>query len=153
MRRMIFLLPFLFISSGCSLGSNSLAGTVTSPRNEIRTYPSGEKSEMDYATGSYTVWYKNGRMMFRASNWNGNAATTNATWQPRGNRIRRQTLWGHKTDRIFDYGLSEGRTILWGAYDRYEGWYEDGKRQYLYDVKGRTYTEWNREGAVADSNP
>jgi hypothetical protein len=90
--------------------------------------------------------------MFRASKWNGNAAVM-LSWQSRENRIPRKQQGGHRSQYIFDYGFMEGQTVLWGAHDPYEGRYEDGKKHYLYDVKGRTYYEWNRNGIVTSRNP
>jgi hypothetical protein len=52
---------------------------------------------------------------------------------------------------VFDYGFSPGKIIRWGSYNLYEGWYESGRRIYLYDFAGSAYMEWNSEGKVIET--
>jgi len=141
----------LITLGGCSLLYEKGSETPTS---EIKILSTGEKTEYNFILNVYTVWYKNGKMMFRATGWNGSNGFP-MRWAPtKNNALVVNTFTIDKrilvTDRgyIFDYGLKDGKKIQWGAWDKYEGWFEDGKEKYVYSYRTRKVIEWDNTGKI-----
>jgi hypothetical protein len=145
MRLALLAFVLLTVAAGCSLFN---AGDTEAPTKEVKVFSSGERAEYDLMINSYTVWYKSGQVMFRATGWNGSRGFP-MRWAP-------TTLgmmdWRIQTDKkgiiFFNYGLKGGKEIRWGAFDKYEGWFENGNKKYDYSYRTRKFTEWDINGNI-----
>jgi hypothetical protein len=143
----------VIMAAGCAMNSQVPDIRLSDePGVVVQHFPDGHTGIYDYATGDYTVSFPNGAPMFRASGLNGREIIPVTPWVPaRGIEARKHFWYLPGFGWVFDYGLPEGTTIRWGGYDLYEGWYETGRRMYVYDFRGRTYVEWNRDGKVIET--
>jgi hypothetical protein len=144
MRQVVLAFLILSVAAGCSL---LYEGQSVAPRNEVKVFPTGERAEYDILLEAYTVWFKNGNLMFRATGWNGSGGFP-MRWAPKFREVTDRRIIQTDKGYIFDYGLKGGKIIPWGAWDKYEGWFEDGKKKYEYSYRTRKYIEWDNTGKV-----
>jgi hypothetical protein len=146
-----FLSVLLAALAGCAPPPRPAVQRTNAPDVDVIAYPGGFKSVYEYSDGSFTVYFPNKKVMFRASGWNGREVEPVITWLPlRGIEARKHFWYLREYGWVFDYGLPEGKTIKWGSYNLYEGWYESGAKMYRYDFPRRSYTEWGGDGKVIE---
>lgn len=122
------------------------------------------KTVYDRNTGDFIEWYDNGQVRFMASE----LRTSNkpVAWNPRNlgsDRVVQVDLLRvtqeiflynddfeflvnrNKSIRFHAHGL---KVIPWGKYNKYRGWYRDGRKMYDYDHDARTFVEWDDFGTI-----
>lgn len=137
---------------GCASSRVPAIRISDEPGTQVQRFPGGETARYEYADGSYSVYYPSGRMMFRASGWNGREIEPLVSWLPfRGVQSVKHFWFLQGYGWVFDYGFPPGKIIRWGSHNLYEGWYESGRRMYFYDFAGNSYMEWNSGGKLIET--
>lgn len=144
MRPVIIAVVLLAFAAGCSI---LYEGGKEAPTKEVKVFSTGERAEYDIILNAYAVWYKNGQVMFRATGWNGSRGYP-VRWAPTTIGVVDRRIQPDREGPLFNYGLTDGKKIRWGAYDKYEGWFEDGKKRYEYSYRSRKFIEWDNQGNV-----
>ena len=117
MRALLIVVLLSVLTGGCSL----LYEKGEAPTKEVKVFNTGEKAEYDLIIDTYTVWYKNGNVMFRATGWNGSNGFP-MRWAPTFREVIDKRILETDKGYIFDFGFKGGKKIQWGAWDKYEGW-------------------------------
>ena len=144
MKQVVLTIVLLAAVAGCSI---LYEGGKEAQTKEVKVFSTGERAEYDTVLNAYTVWYKNGQVMFRATGWNGSQGYP-MRWAPRFREVLDRRILPTSEGYIFDYGLKGGKKIQWGAWDKYEGWFEDGKKKYEYTYRTRKFIEWDNMGNI-----
>ena len=115
----------------------------------------------DRNTRTFIEWFENGRVSFMANEYRGLKPTI---WNPRhlgskrivrSNTNREIFVYNQKIDSLINRPETflrfndHGTTIIeWGDYNKYRGWYHDGRKMYDYDHDSRYFVEWDDFGMV-----
>ncbi len=108
----------------------------------------------DIATGSFTRWYDNGCPEIILSQRG--KADLNNFWIPGSGRVfgedndHRMLFDTTKYDRDhanYYFRINEYNELaLWGSYNTYEAWHENGNRKYYYNFNDQSYADENAYG-------
>lgn len=145
------LITVIFLVTGCALFRIGENESIDSGK-KIEKYADGtKKSETNPVKGTYTEWYDNGQIRFRASKWVGERELS---WLPEGKngRIVERIILapGLLASYAFIYDEQHQSQIPWGAYNSYEGWYSNGQKKFIYEYVSKQFTEWDINGRIIE---
>jgi hypothetical protein len=119
----------------------------------------------DKKTRTYTEWYENGNVRFKASEWLGKSRLS---WIPSQRKVQRIVKSKIAGKTLYDFIYREEvrdlikkrkwyapigslKLFYWGDYNIYEGWYGNGQKMYYYNYNDSTFAEWDGEGIIIAS--